>query len=412
MLPIETHKIEILKKLKSPKPLLISAPTGSGKSTYIPTLITENYPTKSILIVEPRRIAVTSLYNYLKNKIDIGYKIRFREENFKSNVLIVTDGMALNLLGHCDKSNKKLNNKVNVNELNDNELNDNKLNYNKLNDNKLNNKNITPYDIIILDEIHERNVRLDILMGILKNKKNIKLILMSATPDCKRIFENFNCDILDIKVKGYPLSIFYEEEAVSDYIHECFMKIRMIVNGENELKNYKIDNENYKIDNENYKIINDNKIDNDKKFNNDKKSIDKKSINKNKSNNKNSILVFLPGEEDIHELSQLLKKLPQTEVFKIYSSLSDKKQELIFRDSKYVKIILSTNICESSLTIPNINYVIDTGLHNIKIFRKLNYFGIRGISVQSAIQRAGRANRSGPGVCYDYILKICLNVWN
>ncbi|KAG0418090.1 Pre-mRNA-splicing factor ATP-dependent RNA helicase-like protein PRP2, partial [Dictyocoela roeselum] len=227
MLPLESHKTKILDHLKSPRPLLITAPTGSGKSTYIPCLLASAFPISSILIVEPRRIAVTSLYGYLKNRIDVGFKMRFRGENCLARVLVVTDGMALNLLGrglHDFKNKiKKFNHAVRKGGVEkENKCETVEKLASCLNESK-------NYDFVILDEIHERNVRLDILLGLLKNRKHTKLILMSATPDCRKISEYVQCDVLDIRVDGYPLTLVYEEAAVSDYIHACFMKIRSIV---------------------------------------------------------------------------------------------------------------------------------------------------------------------------------------
>jgi ATP-dependent RNA helicase DHX8/PRP22 len=209
------------------------------------------------------------------------------------------------------------------------------------------------YDYIIVDEVHERSSRTDIILGIMKEKIcnwGGKLILMSATVDTSRIREYFDAGLVEIDEKGYPVDIRYEKECVADYILESYFKIREIV------------------------------------------------TTKEKEGN---VLVFLPGEEDIVELYKMLGKLPQIRRYKVYSSLSDREQSLIYGDSDMRKVILSTNICETSLTIPNVRYVIDSGVFKTKIyFSSINFLGIKGIGKESAKQRTGRCNRTGPGVCY------------
>lgn len=306
-LPIEKYKEELLKVIEKNKTTIIKGPTGCGKSTFIPLLFKD----KKMAIVEPRRIAVTSIYNTLSAHIpQIGYKMRFDKKiKPNTNVTIFTDGSFLNDIASLD------------------------------------------YDYIIIDEVHERSERTDIILGVLRNDYKGRLILMSASLDTAKLEKYFSAKTYEIPGHGYPVNVKYLEKATNDYISESYFTIKNILSQRERLE-------------------------------------------------KKDILVFLPGEEDINELYQLCRRIPSIEIYRIHSSMSDSDQQKIYDEHNLTKVILSTNICETSLTIPNIKYVVDTGLCKLKIYNGLNYLGIQGISAESAIQRMGRCNRLGPGVCY------------
>lgn len=306
-LQIEQCQQEILKVIESNKTVIIKGPTGCGKSTFIPYLLKD----KKVAIIEPRRIAVTSLYNTLSQKIDsIGYKMRFNKKcKDDTKMIIFTDGTFLNSIHNLD------------------------------------------YDFIIIDEVHERSVRTDLILSILKSNYRNKLILMSATLNTNKIQEFFKAKVYEVQGTSYPVDIKYLKFPISDYIAESYLTIKNI------LKNRKKDE-------------------------------------------KKDILVFLPGEEDINDLYGLCKKIPSILPYKVHSMMNDKDQMKIYETSDLTKVILSTNICETSLTIPNIMYVIDTGLFKNKIFDGISFLGIQAISRDSAIQRMGRCNRLWPGICY------------
>ncbi|KCZ80968.1 hypothetical protein H312_01623 [Anncaliia algerae PRA339] len=317
---IQEYEQEIIQKVSLNQTTIIKGPTGCGKSTLVPLILSKEY--KKIALIEPRRIAVLSLYNRLNSlaKGSTGYKIRFDKKINKDNkIIIFTDGMFL----------REENN----------------------------------FDLIILDEVHERSIRIDLLISLFKINK-CRLILMSANVDTEKISKFFDTNsLVEIKSKTFPLNFYYEENPICDYIKTAFSKIREIIL---------------------MKI-------------------------------KGDILCFLPGEEDINELYLLCKGIPLVKVYKIFSTISDFDQQKIFENCENRKIILSTNICESSLTIPGISFVIDTGLQKTKILNVtdslvgINYFGIEKISKQSAEQRAGRSNREGAGYCYRLFTKESFN---
>ncbi|AFM98070.1 HrpA-like helicase [Encephalitozoon hellem ATCC 50504] len=319
-LPIEEHKNKILDEIRRSKVCIIKGPTGCGKSTYIPYLLSLSFPSCRIAIIEPRRIAVTSLHSTLSSTMEgVGYKMRFSKSIKKdTKTIIYTDGSFLNEVIERE------------------------------------------FDYIIVDEVHERSIRTDVILGLFKNSiRNMKgkVILMSATVDTQKLASYFKASVLDIPGVPHPVKIEYLPECTSDYIVESYSTIkRILLSKENVCEGLEVRNK--------------------------------------------DILVFLPGEEDINELYTLLKKLPVIRVYKIFSALSDKEQNKIYEPSSLRKVILSTNICETSLTIPGIGYVIDTGLHKVKIYDQMSCLGIQAISKESADQRLGRCNRTGPGICY------------
>lgn len=331
---IKQYKNQILVSLQQHKVTIIKGPTGCGKSTYIPFIL-KKY---KVAVIEPRRIAVLSLYNTLKPHMDVGYKVRFSSENLNSNVIFMTDGMFINQLiknGH----NQKLD-----------------------------------YDFVILDEIHERNLRIDLIMTILKRNNNgPKIVLMSATVNTSQFQRYFIANVVEIKTASFKAEIIYSTKPVENYLISCFLIIRDILSKERE--KLKVEKE-----------IND-------------------IFESEKSDYNKDVLIFLPGEEDIHELGKILKDIPEIEVCKIFGSLSDIEQKLIFNKTEKLKIVISTNICETSLTIPGIKYVIDTGLHKEKIYSGINYFGIKQIGCDNADQRLGRCNRTDNGICYRLYTK-------
>lgn len=315
---IESYRSEILDIVAQSRVCVIKGPTGCGKSTYVPHLLSSS--SARIAIIEPRRIAVTSLYSTLSTVTEnVGYKMRFNKTiDRDTRVIVYTDGSFLNEMS----SNS--------------------------------------FDYIIVDEVHERSIRTDIILAILKSsldRTSSKIVLMSATVDTDKIAGYFGASVLDIPGESYPCRIEYSPECISDYIVESYCIIKKIAASKEEVW----------------------------------EGFEKRN---------RDILVFLPGEEDINELYVLLRKLLVVKVYKIFSALSDAEQGRIYEKCSLRKVILSTNICETSLTIPGIGYVIDSGLCKVKVYDQISYLGICPVSKESADQRLGRCNRTGAGVCY------------
>ncbi|HEX9296012.1 MAG TPA: ATP-dependent RNA helicase HrpA [Polyangiaceae bacterium] len=227
---------------------------------------------------------------------------------------------------------------------------------------------LAQYDTIIIDEAHERNLNIDFLLGYLKRllprRPELKLVITSATIDPERFARHFGgAPVLEVSGRGYPVSVRYrplggdrqEEEGTDEHDPEL-----AVVDAIVELDQLE--------------------------------------------GARGDVLVFLPGEQAIRETADVLRKreLPQTEVLPLYARLSAGEQERIFRPHRNRRIVLSTNVAETSLTVPGVRYVVDTGLARISRYdvrRRVQRLPIERISQASANQRAGRCGRTSAGVC-------------
>lgn len=332
-LPIIYEQNEIISKIKKNTVILIKGETGCGKSTQIPQFLYEAglAKEKMIGITQPRRLAALGLSQRISIELNsdiTGYHIRYDNNITKDTKLkIMTDGILLK------------------------EIQEDFL--------------LTKYSVIILDEIHERNVNMDILIPLLKkiikirfeNNDKLTLILMSASKIDQDIINYFEkIKIIDVSSNSHKVSIFYEDRILNDLLIATYQRIKKIMKIKSTCEN-------------------------------------------------NTILVFLPSKIDIFKLQNiLLDDLSINDlcvVLPLYSSLSKDEQNLIYKDFEKRKIILSTNISETSITIPDVYYVIDLGLVKNKILKDgVVEYSIDYISQSSAQQRAGRAGRTGPGICY------------
>ena len=376
-LPIYKNKEELINLLKSPElnVIIIMGETGSGKTTQVPKIIYENFPLNNnsmICITQPRRIAAISISERVAEELDskigdiVGYSVRFKEKmSKKTKIKFVTDGM---LVREC-----------------------------------ILDKNLEKYNYIILDEIHERSIHTDILMMICKDllmnkrKHDLKLIIMSATLDPKKYMEYFYTKAL-IKVQGrkFPIKVYNISEEKEE--NNNLSKNNLIKDKESDY----------------YDLIS-------KYIDRCLNCILQIVLSEKEEDKTGDILVFLPGQEDIEDLQELLKskkeeinnELPNNNIeFKVlplYGSLPSNQQLKIFRPLKNKKgktirkIILATNIAETSLTIKNIKYIIDSGFFKMrKFYPKLNIdtLKVTQISKNSALQRTGRAGRESAGICY------------
>lgn len=215
------------------------------------------------------------------------------------------------------------------------------------------------YDTLIIDEAHERSLNIDFLLGILKltlpRRPDLKLIISSATLDVKRFSDFFDhAPVISVPGRLYPIETRWRPAEEGDEIDLP----RQIANAVDELA----------------------------------------------TENEGDILVFLPGERDIREATEVLtgRRLPHTEIIPLLASLPAGEQQRAFKTSSNRRIILSTNVAETSVTLPGIRSVIDSGLVRLSRYNprtQVQRLQVEPTSQASANQRKGRCGRIAPGVC-------------
>ncbi len=223
------------------------------------------------------------------------------------------------------------------------------------------------YDTLIIDEAHERSINIDFLLGYLKRlllkRKDLRVIVTSATIDAERFAKHFavngkEAPIYTISGRTYPVEIRYRPFDDDDDDEDTRL-VERITDAVDELE----------------------------------------------MAGKGDILVFLPGEREIRETSDYLLKSHRpgsVEVLPLYARLTAEEQERVFKTSSVRRIILATNVAETSVTVPGIHYVVDTGLARVKRYsyrNKVEQLLIEPVSQASANQRAGRCGRVAPGIC-------------
>ncbi len=331
-LPVTRHRDEIIRLLASEQVIIVAGDTGSGKTTQLPKFCLEAFPVSSTLIgcTQPRRVAAVSVSARVAEELGtreniVGYKIRFHDHTTpNTRIKFMTDGVLLAETLHDPLLQK--------------------------------------YGIIILDEAHERSLNVDFLLGLFKNiltrRKDLKLIITSATIDTAAFSSHFSdAPVVLIKGKTYPVEVRYfpvPEDQFSDkdgYIEHCVQTITRLYMTEPP----------------------------------------------------GDILAFLPTEQDIRTCCDLLEgQLDNVVILPMFGRLQAADQRKIFNTYKQTKIVVATNIAETSITVPGIRYVVDSGLARISIYNaraRTTGLPITRVSRASCNQRKGRCGRIAPGVC-------------
>ncbi len=342
ILPI-SQKSELIKKtIQQNQVTILCGETGSGKTTQLPKMCLDIGLgiRGKIAHTQPRRLAARSVSLRIAEELntelgnEVGYKVRFSDKsNEKSYIKLMTDGI---LLAECHHD-----------------------------------PFLNQYDTIIIDEAHERSLNIDFLLGYLKRlitkRKDLKLIITSATIDPDRFAKHFNnAPVINVSGRTYPVEVRYRP----------FQNIE----GEDRETSSKKDLQQGIID----------------------------AVNELSKIDRGDILVFLSGERDIRETADALARekanrfLDNTEVLPLLARLSNAEQNRIFHPSNKRRIILATNVAETSLTVPGIKYVIDSGVARISRYSwrsKIQRLPIEKISQASANQRKGRCGRVAAGIC-------------
>lgn len=316
-LPIDSLQAEF-DRLVNQHHLVVEAETGSGKSTRLP-LWAANHG--RVLVIEPRRIACTSLAEFLAEQSgqplgkQIGYAIKLHahyDEN--TSVVFVTPGVALRWFAE-DK--------------------------------------LASFDIVMVDEFHERRWDIDLLTAIIKQEKQHRLIVTSATLEGEKLANYLDAKRLRSEGRCFPVTV-------------------------------------------THRSVDSRYLPNKKGCENDVVRTVKEAL----EDEEGDLLVFLPGRKEITQCSQMLQNLDDVLVVKLHASVSDEERHRALTVQKQRKVVLATNVAETSLTIPNIRVVIDSGLERRTVQRNgRTALTLTNISKASAAQRMGRAGRVAEGAC-------------
>ena len=345
-LPVSQRKVEIIKAIQEHQVVIIAGETGSGKTTQIPKMCLEAGLGIFGVVghTQPRRLAARTVSNRIAEELQtplgqgVGFKVRFQDS--------VSDSSRIKLMT------------------------DGMLLAEVQNDRLLN-----QYDALIIDEAHERSLNIDFLLGYLRSvlakRPDLKLIITSATIDHQRFSEHFSkAPIIEVSGRTFPVDVLYRPMNNAD-------ETEAGVDAEQGLEDAILESVT------------------------DILQLERKHPNPNRPGD---ILVFLSGEREIREAAEVLrKKGPKNiEVLPLYSRLSNSEQNRVFQKHSGRRIVLATNVAETSITVPNIGYVIDCGLARINRYSfrsKVQRLPIEPISQASANQRKGRCGRVAEGVC-------------
>ena len=315
-LPVERVRAEVLTHLHGGSRVVITAPTGSGKSTQVPRWCgAAGWRT---LVVEPRRVACRSLARYVTTLEGgnlgegVGYAVRYEDHiRATTRIAYVTPGIALRMLrdGGLDG-----------------------------------------WDAVILDEFHERRADTDLLLALLLEDHQGPLIVMSATLDAPRIGGHLGGAVVEASGRLHPVESSWQGEVLlpspRGLAGRVARGVRAALEGEGD------------------------------------------------------VLVFLPGKGEIADAADALRSLRDVEVLRLHGDLPNQEQDRVFSPGSRRRVILATNVAETSVTLPRIGAVVDSGLVRRTTWRNgMPALGLFPVATDSAEQRAGRAGRLGPGRC-------------
>lgn len=344
-LPIAAKRDEIKKVLAAHQVLIIAGETGSGKTTQLPKICLElgRGQHGQIAHTQPRRIAARSVATRVAEELGtpLGALVGYQvrfEDQSDANTLVKLMTDGI-LLAETQHD-----------------------------------RFLERYDTIIVDEAHERSLNIDFLLGYLKTllprRPDLKVIITSATIDLERFSKHFNdAPIIEVSGRTYPVETWY----------------RPLTSEQDEEGN---------------RVEDDLTVDQAILATLDEIAAHERSIGKGPGD----VLVFLPGEREIRDAAEMLRKaqLRHTEILPLYARLSPAEQQKIFQSHPGRRVVLATNVAETSLTVPGIRYVIDSGTARISRYSyraKVQRLPIEAVSQASANQRKGRCGRVEPGIC-------------
>ncbi|MCW2561202.1 MAG: ATP-dependent helicase HrpA, partial [Mycobacterium sp.] len=355
-LPVSERRDEIAKAIMDNQVVVVAGETGSGKTTQLPKICLEvgRGIRGTIGHTQPRRLAARTVAQRIADELQvplgeaIGYTVRFTDQaSDRTLVKLMTDGI---LLAEMQRDRRLLR-----------------------------------YDTLILDEAHERSLNIDFLLGYLREllprRPDLKVIVTSATIEPGRFAAHFaggehgssgQAPIVEVSGRTYPVEIRYRPLEVAvpstndddpdDPDHEV---VRTVLRDQTEA------------------IVD--------------------AVAELEAEPPGDVLVFLSGEREIRDTAEALRAtLKHTEVLPLYARLPTTEQQKVFEPHAGRRVVLATNVAETSLTVPGVRYVVDPGTARISRYSrrtKVQRLPIEPISQASAAQRAGRSGRVAPGVC-------------
>jgi len=349
-LPVSDRRDELAKAINDNQVVVVAGETGSGKTTQLPKICLElgRGIRGTIGHTQPRRLAARTVAQRIADELGtslgdaVGYTVRFTDQaSDRTLVKLMTDGI---LLAEIQRDRRLLR-----------------------------------YDTLILDEAHERSLNIDFLLGYLREllprRPDLKVIVTSATIEPGRFAAHFNgAPIVEVSGRTYPVEIRYrplEVEAVAD-------------------------DDTDDPDDPDHEIVRTEMRDQTEAI------VD--AIAELEKEPPGDVLVFLSGEREIRDTSEALRSSfdEHTEVLPLYARLPTAEQQKVFAPHTGRRVVLATNVAETSLTVPGVRYVVDPGTARISRYSrrtKVQRLPIEPISQASAAQRAGRSGRVAPGVC-------------
>ncbi|KAH0440793.1 ATP-dependent RNA helicase HrpA [Paraburkholderia fungorum] len=365
-LPVSGRREEIARAIAQNQVVIVCGETGSGKTTQLPKICLElgrglgAGGTGLIGHTQPRRIAASATGRRIAEELGtpfgevVGYKVRFTDNlSPGASVKLMTDGILL-----AETQTDPL---------------------------------LKAYDTLIIDEAHERSLNIDFLLGYLKEilvkRPDLKLIVTSATIDADRFARHFGSDekpapVIEVSGRLYPVEVRYRPVVEDSPAVKAAQGTSSSTASREARERPKTQRE---TDRDLMEAIVD-------------------AVDELCREGPGDVLVFLPGEREIRDAAEALRKHhpPHTEILPLFARLSAAEQERVFRTSNARRIVLATNVAETSLTVPGIRYVVDTGLARVKRYsyrNKVEQLQVESISQAAANQRAGRCGRVADGVC-------------
>lgn len=377
-LPVSSKKEEIAAAILQHQVVIVCGETGSGKTTQLPKICLELGRGVAGLIghTQPRRIAARSVATRIAQELQsplgeaVGYKVRFNDKlSASSYIKLMTDGILL-----AETQGDKF---------------------------------LNAYDTIIIDEAHERSLNIDFLLGYLKQlllkRPDLKVIVTSATIDADRFSRHFNgAPVIEVSGRTYPVEIRYRPLGQSGFRAKDAFAEKQAADAGLEAEDESVFGISRKPKTEARWLEEDD----------EEEAIEEAILDAADDLLRlgdGDILVFLPGEREIRDTAEHLRKyqgrsakLKHIEVLPLFARLSIEDQQKIFKSHSSRRIVLATNVAETSLTVPGIKYVIDAGLARVNRYStraKVEQLQIEKISQAAAKQRAGRCGRVSNGVC-------------